>query len=278
MVTAKLISAFVFATRIVQSLFYLNPKFQASIPSSVTVQPGLCRTGSETPNTGFLRTRPICLQVYQSAHSPKGWNTFAKRLSGNTEFITSRFIEKAKESSGNVQSSPGTKVLERSPSFSRDKSVQRSSSQTSESQTDSSSTTRFYETSDRIDSGSHHYQTLSDSSSTIGYETPKEKYSDILQNQTEDYKTRESKSSTMQHYYDAETDSSWKSSKSNSAIHSRGSSYDYDNSYTYSGTSSNVSINILLFYLLIYVSIYFFMTFLETGPTVETGPTLTLLW
>ena len=28
--TAKLISAFVFATRIVQSLFYLNPKFQAS--------------------------------------------------------------------------------------------------------------------------------------------------------------------------------------------------------------------------------------------------------
>ena len=30
-VTAKLISAFVFATRIVQSLFFLNLKFQASI-------------------------------------------------------------------------------------------------------------------------------------------------------------------------------------------------------------------------------------------------------
>ena len=29
-VTAQLISAFVFAMRIVQSLFYLNPKFQAS--------------------------------------------------------------------------------------------------------------------------------------------------------------------------------------------------------------------------------------------------------
>ena len=29
-VTAKLMSVFVFATRIVQSLFYLNPKFQAS--------------------------------------------------------------------------------------------------------------------------------------------------------------------------------------------------------------------------------------------------------
>ena len=30
-VTAKLISAFVFATRILQSLYFLNPKFQASI-------------------------------------------------------------------------------------------------------------------------------------------------------------------------------------------------------------------------------------------------------
>ena len=30
-VTAKLISAFVFATRIVQFLFYINPKFQVSI-------------------------------------------------------------------------------------------------------------------------------------------------------------------------------------------------------------------------------------------------------
>ena len=29
-VTAKLISAFVFATRIIQFLYYLNPKFQAS--------------------------------------------------------------------------------------------------------------------------------------------------------------------------------------------------------------------------------------------------------
>ena len=29
-VTAKLISAFVFATQIVQSLYFLNPKFQAS--------------------------------------------------------------------------------------------------------------------------------------------------------------------------------------------------------------------------------------------------------
>ena len=44
-VTAKLISAFVFALRIVQSLYYLNPKFQASIHlllqySLVCVGPG----------------------------------------------------------------------------------------------------------------------------------------------------------------------------------------------------------------------------------------------
>ena len=44
-VTAKQISAFVFATLIVQSLFYLNPKFQASshllrLYSPVCVGPG----------------------------------------------------------------------------------------------------------------------------------------------------------------------------------------------------------------------------------------------
>ena len=44
-VTAKLISAFVFATRIVQSLHFLNPKFQASsrllwLHSPVCVGPG----------------------------------------------------------------------------------------------------------------------------------------------------------------------------------------------------------------------------------------------
>ena len=44
-VTAKLISAFVFATRIVQTLFFLNPKFQASshllwLYSPVCVGPG----------------------------------------------------------------------------------------------------------------------------------------------------------------------------------------------------------------------------------------------
>ena len=44
-VTAKLISAFVFATQIVQSLYFLNPKFQASshllwLHSPVCIEPG----------------------------------------------------------------------------------------------------------------------------------------------------------------------------------------------------------------------------------------------
>ena len=58
-VAAMLISAFVFATRIVHSLFFLNTKFQAFsyllwLTSLVCVGPG------QTPKTGFLRTRLIC--------------------------------------------------------------------------------------------------------------------------------------------------------------------------------------------------------------------------
>ena len=45
------ISTFVFASSLVQSLYILIPKFQA-----VAVQPGLCRTWSETPKTRFLAT------------------------------------------------------------------------------------------------------------------------------------------------------------------------------------------------------------------------------
>ena len=52
-VTGKLISTFVFATQIVQSLFFLNPKFQASsllllLHSQICVGPG------RKPRTGFL--------------------------------------------------------------------------------------------------------------------------------------------------------------------------------------------------------------------------------
>ena len=35
-------------------------KISRLLPSSVTAQPGLCRTWSETPKTGFLRTRLMC--------------------------------------------------------------------------------------------------------------------------------------------------------------------------------------------------------------------------
>ena len=43
------------------SAISLLPKYEISSlrPSSVAVQPGLCQTWSETPNTGFLRTRLI---------------------------------------------------------------------------------------------------------------------------------------------------------------------------------------------------------------------------
>ena len=51
-VTAKLISAFVFASRIAHFLSFLNPKFQAS-----SLQVGLCQAWSETPKTGILASR-----------------------------------------------------------------------------------------------------------------------------------------------------------------------------------------------------------------------------
>ena len=45
--------------RYMDSTIPLLPKSEISSlkPSSVAVQPGLCRTWSETPKTGFLRTR-----------------------------------------------------------------------------------------------------------------------------------------------------------------------------------------------------------------------------
>ena len=40
--------------------------------SSVAVQPGLCRTRSETPKTGFLRTRLHCSTKFLNFHSRSG--------------------------------------------------------------------------------------------------------------------------------------------------------------------------------------------------------------
>ena len=55
----QLISAFVFATWLVQFLFYLDPKSQASSLFSVPVQADQCRTWSETMKTSFLVSRLI---------------------------------------------------------------------------------------------------------------------------------------------------------------------------------------------------------------------------
>ena len=55
------ISAFVFTTWIVQSLYFLNPKFQASSHLLWLYNPDrLCRTWSETLKTGFLMIRLFC--------------------------------------------------------------------------------------------------------------------------------------------------------------------------------------------------------------------------
>ena len=51
-VTAKLIIAFVFATRIVQLLFYLNPKFQASSSFLCLYRP-VCVGPVRKPNCSF---------------------------------------------------------------------------------------------------------------------------------------------------------------------------------------------------------------------------------
>ena len=47
--------------RYIDSTFPLLPKYKilSLLPSSVAVQPGLCRTWSEIPKTGFLTTRLI---------------------------------------------------------------------------------------------------------------------------------------------------------------------------------------------------------------------------
>ena len=59
-VTAQLIIAFVFAIRVVQSLYFLNPKFQASSHLLRLCSPVCVGSGQKTPKTSFLTTRLIC--------------------------------------------------------------------------------------------------------------------------------------------------------------------------------------------------------------------------
>ena len=65
----------------------LLPKHEISSvqPSSVAVQPGLCRTWSETPKTGFLRTRLILVDI---ASSPKSHTAGSTKLSTEIVFGT----------------------------------------------------------------------------------------------------------------------------------------------------------------------------------------------
>ena len=88
-VTPKLISAFVFATRIVQFLYFLNPEFQASsnLLWLYSVQPVLCGTRSKTLKTGFLTTR----LNYHLPHF-KGWNV----IGFNSQFFFSYAYAKTK--------------------------------------------------------------------------------------------------------------------------------------------------------------------------------------
>ena len=66
--TGKLISAFVFAIRLVKSLYYLNSDISSL--SHLLWLYGLCRTRSETPKTGFLITRLIYVTGFQNPLSP----------------------------------------------------------------------------------------------------------------------------------------------------------------------------------------------------------------
>ena len=74
----QLISVFAFATRIQQSLLFQNTKFQASSHISVTAQPGLYRTRSETPKTSFHTTMLMLDRFMSTGFLPTC--LFTKRL------------------------------------------------------------------------------------------------------------------------------------------------------------------------------------------------------
>ena len=60
-VTAKLISAFVFATLIVQSLYFLNPKFQASSHLLWLYRPVCVRPGRKHRRQVFSQRGSFCI-------------------------------------------------------------------------------------------------------------------------------------------------------------------------------------------------------------------------
>ena len=66
-VTAKLISAFVFATRIVQFLFYLNPKFQASSSFLSLYRPVCVGPGRKPRRPVFSRRGSVYSSMSQTS-------------------------------------------------------------------------------------------------------------------------------------------------------------------------------------------------------------------
>ena len=65
--TAKLISAFVFATRILQSLCFLNPKFQASSNLLWLYRP-VCVGPGRKPRRPVFSQRGLKFQCYMNEH------------------------------------------------------------------------------------------------------------------------------------------------------------------------------------------------------------------
>ena len=59
--------------RYIGSTIPLLPKSEVSSlkPSSMAVQPGLCRTWSETPKNGFLTTRLVYLSFFKYRNEPR---------------------------------------------------------------------------------------------------------------------------------------------------------------------------------------------------------------
>ena len=78
---------FVFAIRIVQSLYFLNPKFQASNHLLSQYSLVLCRTWSETPKTGFLTTRLIYIVIVYFQAAQRG-------QVGDTSVIMNKIMRK----------------------------------------------------------------------------------------------------------------------------------------------------------------------------------------
>ena len=75
LLTAKLISAFVFATRIVQFLFFLNPKFQASshllcLYSTVCIRPGWIPRRPVFSRHGSIEIQTLNYYVYNKMDFP----------------------------------------------------------------------------------------------------------------------------------------------------------------------------------------------------------------